>query len=274
MIRIVTDGTACLSYSLATQMGVRVVPVTYSVAGRLYHESYLDNSGDAERLIAENPGKCLTSHPPVAVFADVFRNLMKDGDEVLCLVISSRLSGTFSSATIASRDVDTARIAVVDSLTTAGGLTLLLKFARELVDRGLALDEVVRSVEAKRGAIGLAFSVNDMSSLRKSGRLGDVRQSIGNVLNVRPILTLADGAVMAQGVSRGDTQTVKALLDRVPSEAGYILVHHLGDKYDPVAVMQLLRERFPDAQVTARPLGSTLRIHLGAGFIVIAWMTE
>lgn len=274
MIRIVTDGTACLSYSLATQMGVRVVPVTYSVAGRLYHESYLDNSGDAERLIAENPGKCLTSHPPVAVFADVFRNLMKDGDEVLCLVISSRLSGTFSSATIASRDVDTARIAVVDSLTTAGGLTLLLKYARELVDRGLTLDEVVRSVEAKRGAIGLAFSVNDMSSLRKSGRLGDVRQSIGNVLNVRPILTLADGAVMAQGVSRGDTQTVKALLDRVPSEAGYILVHHLGDKYDPVAVMQLLRERFPDAQVTARPLGSTLRIHLGAGFIVIAWMTE
>jgi DegV family protein with EDD domain len=274
MIRIVTDGTACLSYSLATQMGVRVVPVTYSVAGRLYHESYLDNSGEAERLIAENPGKCLTSHPPVAVFADVFRNLMKDGGEVLCLVISSRLSGTFSSATIASRDVDTDRIAVVDSLTTAGGLTLLLKYARTLIDQGLTLDEVVRDVEAKRGEIGIAFSVNDMSSLRKSGRLGDVRQSVGNVLNVRPILTLVEGAIMDQGVSRGDTQTVKALLDHVPAGAKEIVVHHLGDKYDPAAVMHLLCERFPDAQVTSWPLGSTLRIHLGSGFIVIAWRTE
>ena len=113
-----------------------------------------------------------------------------------------------------------------------------------------------------------------MSSLRKSGRLGDVRQSIGNVLNVRPILTLAEGAIMAQGVSRGDTQTVKALLDHVPAGAKDIVVHHLGYKYDPAAVMHLLRERFPDAQVTAWPLGSTLRIHLGAGFIVIAWVTE
>lgn len=274
MIRIVTDGTACLSYGAATQIGVRVVPVTYSVAGQLYHESYLDNSGDAERLIADNPGKCLTSHPPVATFADVFRNLTKNGDEVLCLVISSRLSGTFSSATIASRDVESAKVAVVDSLTTAGGLTLLLKYARVLIDQGLALDDVVRGVEAKRGDIGLAFSVNDMTSLRKSGRLGDVRQSVGNVLNVRPILTLAEGAVMAQGVSRGDTQTIKALMDHIPAGAKDILVHHLGDKYDPVAVIHFLREHFPGAQVEARPLGSTLRIHLGAGFIVIAWMTE
>ena len=273
MIRIVTDGTACLTYNMATQMGVRVVPVNYSVAGRLYHESYLDVSGESERLIAGYPGRCLTAHPPVAVFSNVFRSLAKNGDEVLCLVISSRLSGTFSSATIAARDMDTDKVAVVDSLTAAGGLTLLLKYARALIDQGLTLEEVVKGVEAKRDAVGIAFSVNDMTSLRRSGRLGDVRQSVGNVLNVRPVLTLSQGAVMAQGVSRGDAQTIKALIDHVPVQAQDILVHHLGEKYDPAAVMQQLRKRFPDAGVEAWPLGSTLRIHLGAGFIILAWMT-
>lgn len=274
MIKIVTDGTASLPYALALQLGVYVVPVSYSIAGRVFQESYLNDNLDLEDLIASNPGKCLTSHPPVSMFADVFRNLTKDGDEVLCLVLSSRLSGTFSSATIASRDVDPGKVAVVDSLNTAGALTLLIEYARALIDQGLTLSQVVEAVKKKREAVGVVFSVNDMTSLRKSGRLGEVRQSVSNVLNVRPILTCTDGLVKAQGVSRGDSQTLKTLLDRIPPQASHILIHHHGEKYDPAVFMRVLQERFPNACIEIRPLGPTLRIHLGAGFIGISWMVD
>ena len=274
MIRIVTDGTASLPYSLASQLGVTVVPISFSIAGRLYHESYLDKNFDLESLIAENPGKCLTSHPPVSEFADVFRKLTKNGDEVLCLVISSRLSGTYSSANIATREAEPGKVVVVDSLTTAGGLALLIQFASKLISNGLQMSEVVAAVKSKRDSVGIVFCVNDMTSLRKSGRLGDVRQSVSNVLNVRPILTCTDGWVKAQGISRGDTQTLKALLERISPQATSILIHHQGDKYDPVALMRTLQERFTNANVEIRPLGPALRIHLGAGFIVVTWIVE
>lgn len=274
MIRIVTDGTASLPYALAARLGVYVVPVSYSVGGRIYQESYYNEALDIDQLIESKPGKCLTSHPPVSLFADVFRNLTRDGDSVLCLVLSSRLSGTFSSATIAARDVEPGKVAVVDSLSTAGALMLLIEYAKSLIDQGLALAQVVEAVEKKRESVGIVFSVNDMTSLRRSGRLGDVRQSVSNVLNVRPILTCADGVVKAQGVSRGDTQTVNALIDRVPPAATGILVHHHGEKYDPVALTDALKARFPNARVQLYPLGPTLRIHLGAGFIGISWIAE
>ena len=274
MIRIVTDGTASLPYHLAAQMGVHLVPVSYSIAGRLYHESYLDKNFEFERLVTENPGKCHTSHPPVSEFADVFRSLTKNGDEVLCLVLSSRLSGTYSSATIATREAEAGKVAVVDSLTTAGGLALLLQYAEKLINQGLTLAEVVSGIKKKRDSVGLVFSVNDMTSLRKSGRLGDVRQSVSNVLNVRPILTCTDGWVKAQGTSRGDTQTIKALLERIPPKASDILIHHHGEKYDPVYLMKTLQQRFPEAHIEICPLGPSLRIHLGAGFIGIAWMVD
>ncbi|NLC33184.1 MAG: DegV family protein [Clostridiales bacterium] len=274
MIRIVTDATASLPYNLAAQMGVIVVPISYSIAGRLYHESYPDKSFDLENLITQNPGKCLTSHPPVSEFADVFRNLTQNGDDVLCLVISSRLSGTYSSANIATREAEPGKVIVVDSLTTAGGLALLIQYASTLISQGLTLAEVVSAVKKKRDSVGIVFSVNDMTSLRKSGRLGDVRQSVSNVLNVRPILTCTDGWVKAQGISRGDTQTLKALLERVSPEATDIVIHHQGEKYNPVTLMHTLQERLPDAHIEIRPMGAALRIHLGAGFIVIAWIVK
>lgn len=274
MIRIVTDGTASLPYHLAAQLGVHMVPVSYSIAGRLYHESYLDKNFDFERLIAENPGTCLTSHPPVSEFADIFRSLTKNGDEVLCLVISSRLSGTYSSATIATREAEAGKVTVVDSRTTAGGLALLLQYASRLIKEGLTMPDLVEAIKKKRESVGIVFSVNDMTSLRKSGRLGEVRQSVSNVLNVRPILTCTEGWVKAQGISRGDSQTLKALIERISPEASEIVIHHQGDKYDPVALKKTLQQRFVQAHIEIRPLGPSLRIHLGFGFIVIAWMSE
>lgn len=273
MIHLLTDGTAGLPYALANGLGIKVVPVSYTVGNRQYAEAYLDRGHDYSELIGKTNQSCTTGHPPVSIFADMFRNLSRNGDEVLCLVISSRLSGTFSSASIAAQDAPEGRVRVVDSLTTGGGLALLCQEASRLIREGKSLADCAVTLEQKRQDVGLVFSVNDMASLRRSGRLGPVRQSIGSMLNVRPILTCDDGVVNAQGVTRGTTQTIRALVDHVPEGVREMVVHHQGEKNDPTALVNALKARFPGSHIDVRGVGPTLRIHLGEGFMGIAYIT-
>lgn len=122
--------------------------------------------------------------------------------EVLCLTISSRLSGTYSNASLAAKSVGGA-IRIVDGRTTAGGSCLLLRHAAQRIREGAQLQPLAEELRALREQIGIAFSVTDMNPLRRSGRLGIVRQSVGTILNIRPILQLVQGGVVACDTARG-----------------------------------------------------------------------
>lgn len=274
MIAIVTDSTISITREEAERLGVFLVSDQYSVNGRTYLEGFADENGDFEARIFRDPEVCKTSQPPVASFVQVFEELRQKDMEVLCIVISSRLSGTYSSACIAAREVDRAHIAVVDSLSTSGGLWLLAKAARTLIDTRGSLQETVEKLEALRDKTGIVFSVNDMAALRRSGRLGIVPQSVGTVLNIRPVLMCIKGTIVARGTARGTAERVKALVSRVPQNAKEIVVHHLGERESVEPLYQAVLRRFPEASVQVAKLGPVLGIHLGAGTVGVSWITS
>ena len=269
MIAIVTDSTISITREEAERLGVWIVSDHYSVNGRTFLEGFADENKNFEERIFREPELCKTSQPPVSSFVQVFEELRQKDMEVLCIVISSRLSGTYSSACIAAREVDRAHIAVVDSLSTSGGLWLLAKAARAIIDGGSALQETAERLESLRDKTGIVFSVNDMAALRRSGRLGVVPQSVGTVLNIRPILMCIKGAIVA----RGTAERVKALVTRVPQGAKEIVVHHLGERESVEPLYQAILKRFPEAAVQVAKLGPVLGIHLGAGTVGVSWIT-
>lgn len=205
MITLVTDSTAYLTKAEAEKLKIRLVPMHYILAGKSYAESYADENGDFVPQIAAHQEICATAQASVADFVGIFQAIVHQGGEVLCLVISSRLSGAYSSACIAAKAVDAEKVRVVDSRTTAGGLALLLKRAAALIRQGYPLEDIVAQIKEQRGKTGIAFSVEDMDALRKSGRLSIVRQSVGSILNIRPILCLEKdgGALISGGTARG-----------------------------------------------------------------------
>lgn len=273
MMAIVTDSTICIPRSEAEALGLHIVSDSYSISGQVYLEGYSDENGDFEARIFANPEHCKTSQAPVAGFIQLFEELVRKGMDVLCLVISSRLSGTYSSACIAAREVDSEKIAVVDSLSTSGGLWLLAKEARALSDQGLSLAQVASKLEKLRDKAGIVFSVNDMAALRRSGRLGVVPQSVGTVLNIRPILMCIRGAVVARGMVRGNAERIRALISRVPADAKEIVIQHMGDRMAAEPLYQAIQKRFPEISIHISRLGPVLGIHLGAGTVGISWIT-
>ncbi len=271
MITIVTDSTAYLTEKEASALGVRMVPMYYAVDGEFYPESFSGQNGDFTAYLWDKDGKRSTSQGPVAAYSALFRELTEQGGQVLCMVISSRLSGTFSSACIAARYVDEENIRVVDSLTTAGGLYFLIEKAKEMIDKHLPLEEVYQAILTQREQVGVAFTVEKMDSLRKSGRIGFVRQSVGTVLNLRPVLFCIEGAVVFGKVARGRHDLIQKLLSSIPANAQKLRLHFLEETVEIFEFAQKLKKAFPTIQITNHQLGPVLGIHLGKGVIGISW---
>lgn len=273
MITLITDSTACMTRAEAELFGVRLVPMHYTIGGTSYLESFSDCNGNFEALLAQNSGT--TAQASVSDFTKVFQEIVGRGDEALCLVISSRLSGAYSSASIAALSVTPQRIAVVDSRTTAGGLTLLLKQAAKLARCGVSLKSIADSVKQMRKRTGTAFSVSSMDSLRRSGRLSVVRQSVNTILNIRPILLLDkdEGALVSGGTARGRSAQMQALADQVPENASEVLIQSLGSTAAP-ALLEKVRAKLPHASITCGTLGPVLGVNIGLDAIGVSWISE
>ncbi len=271
MITIVTDSTSYMSEKAANSLKVKVIPMSYAVSGRIYNENAGENNEFLCNLSSQNITQSSTSQISVSTFWNAFTQLIDKGHEVLCIVISSRLSGTYSSACIAAKQFPKGKIAIIDSLTTAGGLYFLIEKAAQLADQGLKLNEITTEINELRNKVGIIFSVENMDNLRRSGRIGVVRQSVGNILNIRPILMLKDGAVISSSLARGKNEQIKELVQRVPEKAKKLIVHYVsnGDMYKNLLIE--IRKAFPDTDIFIHRLGPVLAIHLGLNVLGIAW---
>jgi fatty acid-binding protein DegV len=121
MIAIVTDSSVYMTRNEAKSLGVWLVPLTYTVNGHIYNETFIGENGDFQRLVFRSNVACQTAHANIAAFMSTFSELVNSGFEVLCITISSRLSGTYSSASIAAREVSS------DGKVNTGDAVMLLK---------------------------------------------------------------------------------------------------------------------------------------------------
>ena len=272
MIVIVTDSTACLTRHEADALSVVHVPMTYTLDGVTHREHFVEENSDyVERI--ESALQMSTSQPPLDAFLSTFRSIVSAGNQVLCLSISSRLSGTYSNACVCAREVGEDRIQVVDTLTTAGGMYFMVQRAAALIAQGLSLMEIAQQLQQDREKCKTLFSVGDMEPLRRSGRLGPVRQSVISVLNMKPLLTCRDGAVQACGMVRGRGEQLRSLAAAVPVGAEQVLVQYIKDVDTAMQLAARLEARLGHS-VMLRPIGPVLAVHLGLDLIGAAWYCE
>ena len=270
MITIVTDSSSYLTQAEAAALGVVMVPMSYSIGRVVYPEAFVDRERRFEHILDGAPATLHTSQATLNAFLAAFDAIKKRGDEVLCLTISSRLSGTYGNALVAARDLGGEGIAVIDSRSTAAGLYLLIRAARRLIQEGLPLDEVVRHVAEMRDRVRLTFSVDDIGPLRRSGRLGGIKLSVSTILNIHPMLRCQDGAIIATGVTRGRHEQQRQLIYSVPEDVKDVVVQHYRAESQLTAVIRQLQAA--GKTVTVRGIGPVLAVHLGKGCIGVAWI--
>lgn len=269
MIAIVTDSSAYFRKEEAAALGVTVVPLNYTVAGRGYNESYSDGNGAFEQLLKSH-GTRSTGHPKLAAYLSCYEEALTSHEGVLCLTISSRLSGAYGTAHQAARMADNATIVVFDSRLTAGGLYLLTKEAVRLAASGMGLEALQRALGVLRDKISIRFTVDDMNPLRHSGRIGFVRSGVSTILNLKPILLCQDGAVVADGVARGQINILKRLIATVSAATRAVVISYIGNNRLAANVYTVLQQHYPSLPLHLQKMGPVLGIHLGSQVVAVS----
>jgi DegV family protein with EDD domain len=276
MIKIVTDSTAYLSNDFVRRHDIRVVPLYVHFGEEAFKEGVDISNEDFYVRLKEAPQLPTTSQPSAGEFRDVFQELASDDHQILTLTISSKLSGTWNSAMAAKDMLPDAEIAIVDSLSTASGLQLLIEAACKAIAAGASLQEISDQLEELKKKLNFFFMVDTLEYMAKGGRIGNARAFLGTVLNVKPILYLRDGAIEPLEQVRSKRKAVGRMLE--------LLAEYLGENSSqaPLAVTHALvpdeaqafaseiRARFGCEEPSVTELGAVIGTHTGPGIIGVA----
>lgn len=274
---VVTDSTSDIEPAIAQELGITVVPL-FVVWGERSYRDYLDltRSQFYERL-ASDPVLPTTSAPSPQMFEEAFAPHAAAGRPILCLVISSKLSGTINAARAAAARFPAAAIAVVDSLSVAAGLGMLARQASEMAAAGASLEVITQAIEHARERLRLYACIPDLSHVVRTGRIGKARAAIGTLMKIVPVISLQDGEVIAQAQVRTMARAQETMLDlslaNAPDrERSRFVVMHTNAPALAQSMLERLRERLGGVRpglLELQEAGPVIATHGGPGAVGI-----
>jgi DegV family protein with EDD domain len=276
---VVLDSTADFPEAPSRYPNFRVVPL-YVRFGDESFRDYVEITPDRfyERLAAV-PELPTTSQPTPADFLAVYEELASTYERVLSLQIASNLSGTFASAQTAAGMVGE-RVRVIDSRTVSASLALLSLGVQRRLERGTTDEEIDAFVERYRRDHQLLFTVNTLEYLAKGGRIGRAAALAGNLLNVKPILTIRDGEVVPLKKVRGSHKAFAAFREIFVSTSTdspnlKVGIAHARAPERLAALRELVEHERPNAQIEiATTLGAVVGTHAGPGTVGFFWFED
>jgi DegV family protein with EDD domain len=280
MIKLVTDSTCYLPSDTVEKFDLCIVPLNVHFGEeQTFQEGVTLNNDQFYTMLAEAPELPTTSQPSPGQFRDVFAELTGAGHDVLCIVISSKLSGTYQSALDARDMLPDANIVVIDSYFVAAALGLMVVTAAEMAVDGYSLEEIVARVEQMRRDMKLYFVVDTLEYLQKGGRIGAAAAFLGTLLKVKPILTLDEGIIKPLDKVRSKRKAIQRLLAELeshvsPGQPVQAIVMH-AQVPDEVSELEAeVRRRFNCQRTIFGEVGPVVGVHAGPGVLGAAVCPE
>jgi DegV family protein with EDD domain len=276
-IAIVTDSTSDIEPARALELGIDVVPL-FVLFGEKSYRDYIDLSRrDFYEKLASEPVLPTTSQPSAQMFEDAFRPHVEAGDEIVCIVISSKLSGTMNAARSAAQQFPSARIAIVDSLSVAGGLGMQVLHACALAKAGASVETILQMLDREKQTQHLYACIPDLSHVVRTGRIGKARAALGTLMKIVPVIALRDGEVVAEAQVRTmnraqETMIDLALKDVTDAARARFLVMHTNAPELARTILERLRAKLDGTEpemLDVLEAGPVIATHGGPGAVGI-----
>ena len=223
MIKIVVDSTGYIEESFAKETGIEVIPLKILIGGKEYKEGVELSTNDFYKLMKKSDTLPKTSQPSLQDFLSVYKPIIENGDSIISIHISEIVSGTINTARMAKDALNTDKIKIIDSKSTTFSIRYLAEYALSIIKKELDFDSVYQSVEKLVERLFSRFVLNDIKYLVEGGRLSRAEGLIGNLLNIKPILSFTDGVVKTEGLIRTWKKAKEALIkfaEKIKDSAG------------------------------------------------------
>ncbi len=276
-IAVVTDSTADLTTELIEQYGITVVPLTLVIGEETMLDGTLTQEEFFERMNAA-PELPTTSQPPVGAFIEVYQKALETASEVVSVHISSKLSGTISSARKAAEEF-AGRVHVVDSLQLSWGLGFQALEAGRAAMSEIDASAVVKRVESVRDRVEMIVHVDTVDNLVKGGRISSFAGRVSGMLNVKLSFTVnEEGSFALVRPFRNAQSALKHGLDWVgehmgDTKRGAFCVAHAMSEDRAEWLRERIEERFDVTEMFVAQTGTVLSTHTGTGW-AIAFVPE
>lgn len=262
-IKIITDSTSYFDKSVAEKEGITIVPLNYVFDNETYVEGFKGEFDEFFQKLRDTNLFPTTSQPSVGMFKEAFEEALKEYDEIIAITISSKLSGTYNSAMLAKNLLPESKITVIDSLTSATNLRFLAEDAVQMAKEGKTSEEITAHIETKKEKMVILITTATLEYLSRGGRLSSVQATLGNLLNIKPIIELVDGELKLVEKVRGANKALANMYDRIPENVQRISVCHILNLDGAEDVKKHLETKFPNIEITVDELGPVLGSHLG-----------
>jgi len=279
MLRIVTDSSAGLPGELVETHNIEVVPLNVHFGRTSYQEGVDIYNAQFYQMLRQAEQLPTTSQPSAGQFHEVYSRLVADGDSVISIHISSKLSGTYQSAMAAKNMLPEADITVVDTLSVSMGHGLVVLAAAEAVQQGKSRDEVIALAERVISGMQVLIVVDTLEYLQKGGRIGGVAAFLGTLLSLKPLLEIRDGVVEPLERVRTRRKAVRraleVLAERFEGQGSLrLMVLHAECPEEAEQLAQRMREMLPCASLHLAELSPVVGTHGGPGALGLGGFAE
>ena len=280
-VKVVVDSTSYIPKEILTENDISVVSLNVLLNGKSYREVDLENEFFYKEM---NESKEIpkSSQPSVEEIKEVFTNIAKSGFDIVGIFISSKMSGTYSTAHLVREMVleeyPETRIELVDSESNCMQMGFSAIQAARAAKRGENIERVVEEAKKIINTSKFLFVPDTLKYLKKGGRIGGASALFGTILQIKPILTVQNGETSVYEKVRTKKKAVEVILKKVLDDMtekglGEVIVHHINCEEEGLDLAKKLENELK-IPVKIQSIGAIIGLHVGTGSIGVAYYTK
>ncbi|KUO64989.1 MAG: fatty acid-binding protein DegV [Gracilibacter sp. BRH_c7a] len=279
-IKIVTDSTCDLPANIIQELGISVIPLKVLFGEEVYRDGIDLTNKEFYEKMAKHKKLPTTSQVNPGEFIEEFTRHIDNGDEVIGIFISAKLSGTYGSAVIAKETMaNDSRINIIDSLSASFGLGIQVIEAGRMIQEGKSAQEIVRRIEEIKNGVHFYGVINTLENLKKGGRLSSSGAFAGSLLGIKPIITLRDGAVALIAKARGQKKAFNWVLEdakknNIDLNNKTICLAHASAPEGAAEFKKEILKDYQPKEIIELQIGAVIGTHTGGGCVGISCLPD
>ncbi|MBM7570252.1 DegV family protein [Aquibacillus albus] len=279
-VAIVTDSTAYIPAAVREEWKIHMVPLNVVFGDESYREEIDIETGEFYNMVKQTEELPKTSQPAIGDVLETYESLAKeDYDAIVSIHLSSGISGTYQAAVSAGSMVEGINVHCFDSEISARIQGFYVMEAAEMAQKGASVEEILDRLQEMKQTMRAYFMVDDLSHLRRGGRLSGAQAMVGSMLQVKPVLHFVEGKIVPFEKVRTRKKAMKRIISLFEEDAASgkpirAVAIHANQEQEAITVKEDLEKRFDNVEVLTSYIGPVIGTHLGEGSFGFGWYVK